>query len=118
MLDYCYPGITLASVTWLNPTIAGREVLPANYKYVARNDRPNNSHGGVAIQAKHDLDASEVDTTATSELVTESLSCKDLKKHIIFIDCMYLPTDNNNGYTQGLCNAVTDLSARFKDHII
>ena len=31
---------------------------------------------------------------------------------------MYRPTDNNNDYTQDLCNALSDLSARFKDHII
>ena len=49
MLEYCDPDIILASETWLNPTIAEREVLPANYKFVARKDRPNGSHGGVAI---------------------------------------------------------------------
>ena len=31
---------------------------------------------------------------------------------------MYRPTDNNNDYTQDLCNALSDLSARFKDLII
>ena len=72
MLDYCDPDVILASETWLNPTIAEREVLTANYKFVARKDRPNSSHGGVAIIAKHDMDASEVDMTATSEFVAET----------------------------------------------
>ena len=117
MLEYCDPDIILASETWLNPTIAEREVLPANYKFVARKDRPNRSHGGVAIIAKHDLDASEVDTTATSEFVAASLSCKDLKKPII-LGCMYRPTDNKVEYTQDLCKAVNDMYTRFKDHII
>ena len=117
MLEYSDPDIILATETWLNPTIAEREVLPANYKFVARKDRPNSSHGGVAIIAKHDLDASEVDTPATSEFVAVSLNCKDLKKPII-LGCMYRPTDNKADYTQDLCNAVSDLSSRFKDHII
>ena len=117
MLEYSDPDVILASETWLNPTIAEREVLPANYKFVARKDRPNSSHGGVAIIAKHDLDTAEIDTSATSEFVAASLSCKDLKKPII-LGCMYRPTDNNNDYTQDLCNALSDLSARFKDHII
>lgn len=117
MLEYCDPDIIFASETWLNPTIAEREVLPANYKFVARKDRPNSSHGGVAIIAKHDLDASEVDTSATTEFVAASLSCKDLKKPII-LGCMYRPIDNKVEYTKDLCNAVTDLYARLKDHII
>ena len=117
MLEYSDPDVILANETWLNPTIAEREVLPANYKFVARKDRPNSSHGGVAIIAKHDLDTAEIDTSATSEFVEASLSCKDLKKPII-LGCMYRPTDNNNDYTQDLCNALSDLSARFKDHII
>ena len=82
MLDYCDPDVILASETWLKPTIAEREVLPANYKFVARKDRPNSSHGGVAIIAMHNLDTAEVDTSATSEFVVASLSCKDLKKVI------------------------------------
>ena len=98
MLEYCDPDIILASETWLNSTIAEREVLPANYKFVARKDRPNSSHGGVAIIAKHDLDASEVDTTATSEFVAASLSCKDLKKPII-LGCMQLTTKLNTPRT-------------------
>ena len=117
MLEYSDPDVILARETWLNPTIAEREVLPANYKFVARKDRPNSSHGGVAFIAKHDLDTAEIDTSATSEFVAASLSCKDLKKPII-LGCMYRPTDNNNDYTQDLCNALSDLSARFKDHII
>ena len=65
MLEYSDPDVILAIETWLNPTIAEREVLPANYKFVARKDRPNSSHGGVAIIAKHDLDTAEIDTSAT-----------------------------------------------------
>ena len=87
-LEYSDPDVILASETWLNPTIAEREVLPANYKFVARKDRPNSSHGGVAIIAKHDLDTADIDTSATSELVAASLSCKDLEKPII-LGCMY-----------------------------
>ena len=38
VLQVCNPNIILASETCLNPTIARREVLPANYKFVARTD--------------------------------------------------------------------------------
>ena len=67
--------------------------------------------------AKHDLDALEADTTAILKFVAASFSCKDLKKSII-VGCMYRPTNNNIDYTQDLYSAVSDLSARFKDHII
>ena len=59
---------------------------------ICSKDRPNSSHERVAIIDKHDLDASEVDTTATSEFAAASLGCKDLKKPII-LGCMYRPTD-------------------------
>lgn len=62
MLEYFDAETILASETWLNPTIAEKKVLPANYKFVARKGRPNSSHGGVAIIVKHDLEASELDT--------------------------------------------------------
>ena len=116
MLEYCDPDIVIATETWLNPTIAEREVLPANYKFVARKDRPNSSHGGVAIIAKHDLDASEVDTPATSEFVAASLNCKDLKK-LTILGCMYRPTDNDVDYTQNLCNAVSVIKIQGSHHL-
>ena len=77
MLEYCEPDVILASVTWLNPTIAEREVLLESYRFVARKDRPNSSHGGIAIIAKHDLEASEIDVQATTELVVASFTCND-----------------------------------------
>ena len=78
MLEYCEPYIILASETWLNPTIAEREVLPASYRFVARKDCPTVVI--IAIIAKHDLEASEIDVQATTELVAASFTCKDLKK--------------------------------------
>ena len=39
-IEYCDPDVILASEKWLNSTIAGREVLPANYKFVARKVGP------------------------------------------------------------------------------
>ena len=44
-----------------------REVLPDNYRFVTRRDRPGRSHGGVAIIAKPDNDASEIDTNSITE---------------------------------------------------
>ena len=57
-----------------------------------------------------------MDTLIKLSLVLNVSCClddtKDLKKPII-LGCMYRPTDNNNDYTQDLCNALSDLSARF-----
>ena len=61
LLEYPEPNIAMASETWLNPTIVEREALPESYRFVARRDRPNSSHGGVAIIARQDLEASETD---------------------------------------------------------
>jgi hypothetical protein len=33
-----------------------REVLPENYRFVARRDRLKSAHGGVAVNAKSDLE--------------------------------------------------------------
>ena len=75
-------------------TIAEREVLPENYRFVARRDRSNSTYEGVAIIAKHDLDATEIDLKTSSELVAASFSCKDLKKPVN-VCSLYRPTDNN-----------------------
>ena len=117
MLEYCEPEIILASEVWLNPTIAEREVLPESYRFVARKDRPNSSHGGVAIIAKHDLEASEIDVQATPELVAASFTCKDIKKPVI-VCSFYRPTDNKLEYSQELCNTVKDIHSRFGDHVL
>ena len=39
MLTYTEPDILLASETWLHPGISEKEVLPDNYRFVARKDR-------------------------------------------------------------------------------
>ena len=36
MLEYTDPDIILASETWLYPGITEREILPDNYRFVAR----------------------------------------------------------------------------------
>ena len=108
MLEYCERDILLASETWLNPTIAEREVLPESYLFVARKGRPNSSYGGEAIIAKHDLEASEIDVQATAELAAASFTCKDLKKPLI-VCSFYRPTDNKFEYSQELCNTVKDI---------
>ena len=117
MLEYCEPDIVLATETWLNQTIAEREILPENYRFVARRDRPNSTYGGVAIIAKHDLDATEIDLKFSSELMDASFYCKDLKKPVV-VCSLYRPTDNNLDYSQELCSAVTEINNSYKDHIL
>ena len=41
LLEQSDPDIILATETWLTPCIAEREVLPDNYRFVSRRDRPN-----------------------------------------------------------------------------
>ena len=95
------------SETWLKPTIAERESLSESYRFVARRGRPNSSHGGVAVIAWHDLEASEIDLHSTVEIVATSFTCKDLKKPII-VGSLYRPTDNNLYYSQELCTYIQD----------
>ena len=86
------------SETWLKPTIDERESLSESYRFVARRDRPNSSHGGVAVIAWHDLEAPVTDLHSTAEIVAASFTCKDLKKSIT-VGSLYL-------------------QSRFRDHIL
>ena len=95
--------------------MAEREALPESYRFVARRDRPNSSHGGVAIIARHDLEASEI--CIHTEIVAASFTGKDIKKPII-IGSLYRPTDNNLDYSQELCSVLNDLHSRFSDDIL
>jgi hypothetical protein len=49
--------------------ILEREVLPENYRFVARRDRLKSAHGGVAVIAKSDLEGVEVETPSDTELL-------------------------------------------------
>ena len=100
-----------------DPTIAEQEVLLESYYFVARKYHPNSSHGGVAIFAKHDLEASEIDVQATTELVATPFTCKDMKKPVI-VCSFYRPTDNKFEYSHELCNTVKDIHSRFGDHVL
>ena len=93
------------------------EVLPENYHFVARKDRPGSAHGGTAIIARSNSDAVEVDTNTNTELVAAAFSCKNLKKPLI-IGSLYRPTNNNCEYTDDLCKAISNLYSSFKADLI
>ena len=90
MLEYTEPDIIITSETWLHPGIAEKEVLPDNYRFVARKDRKSDPHGGVAIIAKSDIEGVELDLDTNTEFVAASFSCKDLKKPLI-VGSLYRP---------------------------
>ena len=104
MLEYADPDVILATETWLNPTIAEREVLPKNYRFVARKDRHNSTYGEVAIIAGQEMEASEIDINSTSEFVAAAFNTTSLKKPVV-IGYLYRPTDNNRDYCQEMCRA-------------
>ena len=91
-------------------------MFPESYRFVAKRDRPKSSHGCVAIIARHDFEALEIDLHTTAEIVAASFTCKDLKKAII-VSSLYRPTDNNLDYSHKLCTVLNDLHSRFRDHI-
>ena len=90
MLEYTEPDIILASETWLQPGITERETLPPDYRFVARNDRLKDAHGGVAIIARSDMDGVEIDVQTPTEFVAASFPCTSLKKPII-VGSLYRP---------------------------
>ena len=95
-----------------------KRIITCKLQYVARKDRLDSSDGGEATVAKHDFVASKVDTTARSEFVAASLTCKDLKKPII-LGCMYRPIDNKVEYTlDHLQCSNWPTYTKFIDHII
>ena len=75
MLEYTDPDIILASETWLYPGITEREILPDNYRFVARKDRKSDPHGGVAIIANAEFDAVEIELTTKTEFVSSAETC-------------------------------------------
>ena len=66
------------------------------------------TYGGVAIIAKHDMEATEVLYSDTSEFVAASFNTTSSKKSII-IGCFYRPTDNNIDYADDLCKDIHNL---------
>ena len=116
LLEYADPDVVLATETWLNTTIAEREVLPASYRFLARRDRTNSTYGGVAIISKHDIESTILDIPGNTEFVAASINTTSLKKPVI-IGCCYRPTDNNLEYSRDLFRAISDLKANHKDSV-
>jgi hypothetical protein len=117
LFEQADPDVVLASETWLNTNIAEREVLPDNYRFVTRRDRPNSTYGGVAIIAKQDMEATEVLNSDTSEFVAASFNTTSSKKPII-IGCLYRPTDNNISYATDLCKEIQNLYSKNRNSSI
>ena len=117
MLEYTDSDIILASEAWLYPGITEREILPDNYRFVARKDRKRDPHGGVAIIAKAEFDAVEIELSTKTEFVAESFVCKNLKQPLIF-GSVYRPTDNIFKYTEDLCNALSYIGCTYKNSTI
>jgi exonuclease III len=78
MLEQTEPDIIIASETWLHQGILEREVLPENYRFVARRDRSKSAHGGVAVITKS-IDPS----VSVVELVGVLNSTKSSKKLVL-----------------------------------
>ena len=117
MLEYTDPDIILASETWLYPDITERELLPDNYRFVARKDRKSDPHGGVAIIAKAEFDAVEIELSTKTEFVAASFACKNLKQPLV-VGSVYRPTDNNYEYAEDLRKAVIHIGSTYKNSTI
>jgi exonuclease III len=117
MLEQTEPDIIIASETWLHQGILEREVLPENYRFVARRDRLKSAHRGVAVIAKSGLEGVEVGTPSDTEFVAESFTCKYLKKPLI-VGSLYRPPGNNQKYAEDLCRTISSLSALYRDSTI
>lgn len=112
-----YLDIILASETWINSTIYEREVLPDNYVFAARKDRPHSSHGGVAIITKANIDASEIVLDTPTEMVAASIPSKDNSTPII-VCSIYRPTNIDVDYTNEMCATLRELHRNHLDHTL
>ena len=118
MLEYTDPDIILAIQTRLYPAMTEREILPDNYRFVARKDRKSDSHGGVAIIVKAEFDAVEIELITKTEFVAASYVYKNLKKQPMIVGSVYKPTDNNFEYTEDLRKALSYVSCTYKNSTI
>ena len=117
MLEYTETDIILASETWLQPGITEREILPPDFRFVARKDRLKDAHDGVAIIAGSDMDGVEIDVQTSTEFVASSFPCNSPKKPLI-VGSLYRPPKNEEGFTEELCQAIKDLSTRHSQSTI
>ena len=117
LLEEANPDIILASETWLHPGIHDCEVLPDNYRFIARGDRPNDPHGGVAIIAHRELEGVQVNLPTDSEFVAASFTCKHSKKPLI-TGALYRPPSSDVEYMESLCSAISSLSNMYPGSVI
>lgn len=83
IIDSCDPDIIIGTETWLNSRVKSAEIIPNFLGYdVHRRDRPD-SHGGVLIAAKKDLELQKVEKSDKVELISGTIKATGRKKMII-----------------------------------
>jgi hypothetical protein len=99
------PDIVIATDTWLHPGIAEKEVLPDNYHFLARKDRPSDPHGGVAVIAISEITGVQIDTDTFVEFTAASIMSKHCKDPVI-IGSLYRPPNSKIEYCNELSVAI------------
>jgi hypothetical protein len=117
LLEEAKTEIIIASQTWLHSGIHDCEVLPDSYRFVARGDRPNDPHGGVAIIAHKELEGVQMTLQPTQEFVAASFTCKYSKKSLI-IGVFYRLPSSDVTHMESLCSAISSLSIKYPGSVI
>ena len=113
VIESTKPDIIIGCETWLKPQISQGEFLPEDF-IVYRKDRPD-GYGGVLLGIHSSLNSHEV-TVATE---TEFVAAKILAgTQSIIVASFYRPPSNDQGYMDGLTQAIeclckTDPKAAF-----
>ena len=115
LLGQVQPDIVLGSETWMTANMTESEMLPPTYKFAAQRDRPGSAHGGVAVITKTNLETSEILISSDVELAAVSIQTRGKP---LVVCSLYRPPDNNSDYSQRLCNAMTDLHRKHRNHVI
>jgi hypothetical protein len=117
LIDLCDPDVIIGTETWLNGSISSAEVIPSFLGFdVHRRDRPD-SHGGVLLAAKQDLQLSDVETASNVELIKGSVRIQGGKK--MTVAAYYRPPNRvDDGYLAATKEEVARLKKKSRRGVL
>ena len=117
MLEYTDPAIIWLAKHGCIQVLQRERETSRQLQMMCTENRKCQPHGGVAIIAKAEFDAVEIELSTKTEFVAASFACKNLKQPLV-VGSVDRPIDNNYEYAEDIRKAVTHICSTYKNSTI
>lgn len=118
IIDDTDPDIICGTETWLDSNFSSAELLPPYLGFdVHRRDRTTDTHGGVLLAVKKELQLSDVTRSKDVEMISGTIQISKRKK-LFLASCYRPPRRTDEGYTREATSEIAKLKEKAKKNIL